>query len=178
MYRLIQECKALADVVIFDSPPLLYSDALVLAPQVDGVLLAVNRGTTGRVNTVIAVECLRLVGDDLIGTVLNRVKSGPAYSYYPAHAKQAALALTAAPAVPALQAPSVVQGERTRIERTLADKKGDASSASGTGKKDGSPAEGNPARMTQQLDTVASQSTATDAFAKLNTDNGSGRDRS
>src|SRR5262245_27543725 len=34
MYRLIQEYKARADVVLIDSPPLWYSDALALAPQV------------------------------------------------------------------------------------------------------------------------------------------------
>ncbi len=86
MYRLIQEFKTLADVVLIDSPPLWYSDALALAPQVDGVLLVVSRGTTGRENTINAVESLRLVGARLIGTVLNRVKAGPAYFYYPTYA--------------------------------------------------------------------------------------------
>ena len=42
MYRLIQEYKTRADVVLVDSPPLWYSDALALAPQVDGVLLVVS----------------------------------------------------------------------------------------------------------------------------------------
>ena len=41
-----------ADVVLIDSPPLWYSDALALAPQVDGVLLVVSSGTTGRENTI------------------------------------------------------------------------------------------------------------------------------
>jgi len=86
MYRLIQEYKARADVVLFDSPPLWYSDALALAPQVDGVLLVVSSGTTGRENTINAVESLRLVGARIIGTVLNRVKGGPAYFYYPTYA--------------------------------------------------------------------------------------------
>jgi capsular exopolysaccharide synthesis family protein len=86
MYRLIQEYKARADVVLVDSPPLWYSDALALAPQVDGVLLVVSSGTTGRENTINAVESLRLVGARIIGTVLNRVKAGPAYFYYPTYA--------------------------------------------------------------------------------------------
>jgi non-specific protein-tyrosine kinase len=86
MYRLIQECKARADVVLIDSAPLWYSDALALAPQVDGVLLVVSSGTTGRENTINAVESLRLVGARIIGTVLNRVKAGPAYLYYPTFA--------------------------------------------------------------------------------------------
>jgi capsular exopolysaccharide synthesis family protein len=86
MYRLIQEYKARADVVVIDSPPLWYSDALALAPQVDGVLLVVSSGTTGRENTLNAVESLRLVGARVIGTALNRVKGGPAYFYYPTYA--------------------------------------------------------------------------------------------
>jgi non-specific protein-tyrosine kinase len=86
MYRLIQEYKARADVVLVDSPPLWYSDALALAPQVDGVLLVVSSGTTGRENTINAVESLRLVGARIIGTVMNRVKAGPAYFYYPTYA--------------------------------------------------------------------------------------------
>jgi non-specific protein-tyrosine kinase len=123
MYRLIQEFKTLADVVIFDSPPLLYSDALVLAPQVDGVLLVVNSGTTGRENTINAVESLRLVGANLIGSVLNRVKAGPAYSYYPAHlSRRPTLALTGPNAAPALPAPGVeIEGDRKLIEQAPAD---------------------------------------------------------
>ena len=120
MYRLIQEFKDQADVVIVDSPPLLYSDALVLAPQLDGVLLVVNSGTTGRENTINAVESLRLVGAHLIGAVLNRVKAGPAYSYYPAHVRRPALALAApAAALPALEARSIVREDREHVTQAL-----------------------------------------------------------
>ncbi|MBK9944947.1 MAG: polysaccharide biosynthesis tyrosine autokinase [Kouleothrix sp.] len=86
MYELLQTCKARADMVVIDSPSLWYSDTLALAPQVDGVLLVVSSGSTGRENTVNAVESLRLVGANIIGTVLNRVKAGPAYQYYPSFA--------------------------------------------------------------------------------------------
>jgi hypothetical protein len=164
MYRLIQECKAQADVVIFDSPPLLYSDALVLAPQVDGVLLAVNSGTTGRENTINAVESLRLVGAHLIGTVLNRVKAGPAYSYYPAHVtKQLAPALAASPAAPALHGPSIVHADRSRVERALVD--GGQPSEAGEG--DNSPGEPNPALMTQQLEPLAPSDPGTEMSAEV-----------
>ena len=86
MYELLQMCKAHADMVIIDSPSLWYSDTLALAPQVDGVLLVVGSGSTGRETTISAVESLRLVGANIIGTVLNRVKAGPAYQYYPTFA--------------------------------------------------------------------------------------------
>jgi hypothetical protein len=103
MYRLIQEYKSRADVVLIDSPPLWYSDALALAPQVDGVLLVVSSGSTGRENTINAVESLRLVGARIIGTVLNRVKAGPAYFYYPTYAANR-VALEGSGSAPALSA--------------------------------------------------------------------------
>jgi capsular exopolysaccharide synthesis family protein len=103
MYRLIQEYKSRADVVLIDSPPLWYSDALALAPQVDGVLLVVSSGSTGRENTLNAVESLRLVGARIIGTVLNRVKAGPAYFYYPTYAANR-VALDSSGALPAISA--------------------------------------------------------------------------
>jgi tyrosine-protein kinase len=106
MQRLIEDLKACADIVIIDSPPLLYSDALALALRVDGVLLVANSGTTGRENMINAVENLRLVGAHLIGTVLNRVKGGPSYSYYPSRVrKSTVLALGSPSAVPAIAAP-------------------------------------------------------------------------
>jgi len=109
MYDLIQAYKAQADVVLIDSPPLWYSDALALAPQVDGVLLVVSKDMTGRENTINAVESLRLVGARLIGTVFNRVKEGPAYFYYPTYAGDR----------PALNRPSLVDTERNRAVRAL-----------------------------------------------------------
>jgi len=83
MSQFIYELQSWADVVLIDSAPLWYSDALALAPQVKGVLLIVSCGTTDRQSTINAVESLRLVGARVIGTVLNRVKAGPAYFYYP-----------------------------------------------------------------------------------------------
>jgi len=109
MYELIQAYKARADVVLIDSPPLWYSDALALAPQVDGVLLTVSKDMTGRENTINAVESLRLVGARLIGTVFNRVKEGPAYFYYPTYAGDRR----------ALSGPSLVDADRNRAMRVL-----------------------------------------------------------
>ncbi|MBK9715627.1 MAG: polysaccharide biosynthesis tyrosine autokinase [Kouleothrix sp.] len=121
MYRLIQECKARADVVLIDSAPLWYSDALGLAPQVDGVLLVVSSGSTGRENTINAIESLRLVGARVIGTVLNRVKAGPAYLYYPTFAaKRMDLDV---PALPGRERnlPALGSGQREPLESDLSD---------------------------------------------------------
>jgi hypothetical protein len=171
MYRLIQEYKAQADVVIFDSPPLLYSDALVLAPQVDGVLLAVNSGITGRENTINAVESLRLVGAHLIGTVLNRVKAGPAYSYYPASVSKRSLTqLATSAAPPALQGPGVVQDAPARVERALVD---------GDGQQEAShvgdttpymptvPEDANAAPMARQSEPIAASAPAEEISAEV-----------
>jgi polysaccharide biosynthesis transport protein len=111
MYRLIQEYKARADIVILDSPPLLYSDALALAPQVEGVLLVVNSGATGRENTINAVEGLRMIGARVIGAVLNRVKPEPAYSYYPSRARRRMLPAVASSAS-LLDGPVAMREER------------------------------------------------------------------
>jgi capsular exopolysaccharide synthesis family protein len=134
MYRLIQEYKARADVVLIDSPPLWYSDALALAPQVDGVLLVVSSGTTGRENTINAVESLRLVGARIIGTVLNRVKGGPAYFYYPTYAanRVALDSSGAGPAITASSAPrSLIATPRMPDEPAAADQTAAGQSSAG-----------------------------------------------
>ncbi len=93
MARLLNQCRALADVVILDSSPLSYSDTLTLGRLVDGVLLVVNHGRTSREATVNAVESLRIIGAPLVGAVLNRVKA-EAGAYYPLPAtKRAAMSL-------------------------------------------------------------------------------------
>jgi capsular exopolysaccharide synthesis family protein len=91
MVELIRVFQSCADVVIFDSPPLLYSDALVLAPQVDGVLLVTSSGTTERKNTVEAVDSLYLIGARVIGAVLNRVTPRAPDLYYPSQTRKRSL---------------------------------------------------------------------------------------
>lgn len=121
MSELLHEFKSQADIVILDSPPLLYSDALALAPQVDGVLLVANSGATGRQQTAGAVESLRLVGANLIGTVLNRVKPGAAYNYYPMHAKKPSVLPFATPApVPTLNDAVILQNGAGNITQQFA----------------------------------------------------------
>ena len=138
MYELIQGYKWQADMILIDSPPLWYSDALALAPQVDGVMLVVSKDMTGRENTINAVESLRLVSARLIGTVLNRVKSGPAYQYYPTFAASRS----------ALNAPSLVDAERNRAVRAL-----------NSGANSPSPA--SPAPLAGEPDTKAADANST-----------------
>jgi protein-tyrosine kinase len=70
-------------IVVFDMPPLLASDdVLAFAPQLDGVLLVVSEGMTGRDGLRSAKEVLSEM--NLLGVVLNRSgeRNDAAYSSY------------------------------------------------------------------------------------------------
>lgn len=70
------------DRVILDSPPILpASDALLLAPQTDGVVLMVKAGHVNRNMVQKAVEQLRVAQANVIGAVLNQVDV-KGYGYY------------------------------------------------------------------------------------------------
>jgi hypothetical protein len=103
--------------------------------------------------------------------VLNRVKGGPAYTYYPANVANRPLpALRAGAAAPALQGPSVVQSERARVERALIG--GDSEQAtgdSGSGAPEANTASGeaNPALMTRHLEPIAAPAPADELSAEV-----------
>ncbi len=84
MLGLLRHLQQQADVVVIDSPPVMaVTDAAVLAPRVDGVLLVVRPGTTKLGASKQAVEQLRRGGANILGVVLNDVelKRGR-YNYY------------------------------------------------------------------------------------------------
>lgn len=73
------------DFVIIDTPPVLpASDALVLSPGTDGVLLVVKANQVNRKYIKDAVKQLESVGTKILGVVLNRVdvKRERYYRYY------------------------------------------------------------------------------------------------
>lgn len=66
--RLLDE----ADIVLLDAPPVMAAtDAVVLGARVDGVLLVVSAGETKREQAQQAIERLRKVNANIVGTVLN-----------------------------------------------------------------------------------------------------------
>jgi polysaccharide biosynthesis transport protein len=71
-------------MAVIDSPPVLsVTDAVLLAAQVDGVVLVVKPGNTNMQALRQSIEQLRRVGANLIGVVLNEVPvKGSRYSYY------------------------------------------------------------------------------------------------
>ena len=73
------------DRMIIDSSPILpASDAVIMAPQTDGVLLMVKSGQVNRELIKKAVDQIRLAQANLVGVVLNQVdvKREGYYKYY------------------------------------------------------------------------------------------------
>ncbi len=87
MRQLIDFLLAQFDYLIFDSPPVLsVTDSVVLSTQVDGVLLVLRAEKSRRGRAKQMVQSLREVNANLIGTILNDLKSKSdgydAYYYY------------------------------------------------------------------------------------------------
>lgn len=87
MHEMIEILKSKADVVLFDTPPVLaVTDAPILAGQVDGTVLVVGAGETRREMLTQTLQRLKTVGIQPLGAVLNKMterKSGYYYySYY------------------------------------------------------------------------------------------------
>ena len=74
MREVIAELAETADVVFFDSPPLLaVTDAMIVASLVDAVLLVVESDRTRTGPMKLALQAVKLANPKFIGTVLNKV---------------------------------------------------------------------------------------------------------
>ena len=83
MQDIIDQLKIRFKTVIIDTTPILaVSDATILAPRVDGVLLVIKPGITKRSEFVHAIEQLKKVNANLLGVVVNDVKIKKTSSYY------------------------------------------------------------------------------------------------
>lgn len=70
-------------MLIFDSPPALaMSDAYVIAPQVDGVILVVRAGVTHRHRAKETKEAFERLGVRVLGVVWNAAETVGGYDYY------------------------------------------------------------------------------------------------
>ncbi len=85
MGNLIKQLKEMADVVIFDSPPVLaVTDAPILATRIDGVILVTDAGKTRRDAIQKSLDTLSEAKANVLGAILNRVKKkkgGYSYQY-------------------------------------------------------------------------------------------------
>jgi non-specific protein-tyrosine kinase len=71
MVDLVSQLRATYDVVLIDTPPLLpVTDAAVLAPRADGVLLLVRHGSTAVQDVLAAKDALHAVSGRILGSVL------------------------------------------------------------------------------------------------------------
>ncbi len=89
MHELNEQMKALADVVIYDSPPCLATaDAQVMAAQADGVLYVMQLGETRKSAVRHAIELLDQAHARLLGVVFNKLDTESkrygygSYGYY------------------------------------------------------------------------------------------------
>lgn len=83
MGHLLKRLKEVFDYVVIDTPPLLsVSDAFVLAPHADGVILVVWSGKTRRESLRLAKEKLDLMSVSTLGVVINRINLKELGYYY------------------------------------------------------------------------------------------------
>ncbi|MCX7668489.1 MAG: polysaccharide biosynthesis tyrosine autokinase, partial [Anaerolineae bacterium] len=83
MRHIVDRLAQIADMVIFDTPPVLVvTDAAVLSRQTDGVLLIADAGGTREPALAHAVEELRKTGANILGVALNRLDSRSRGYYY------------------------------------------------------------------------------------------------
>lgn len=84
MSEIIRQMLTRIDLVIVDTPPVMaVTDAAILAPRVDGVLLVLRPGATKIAAAKQTVETLARGGANLMGIVLNGIgKRGARYYYY------------------------------------------------------------------------------------------------
>jgi capsular exopolysaccharide synthesis family protein len=80
MARMLEAMEDVADLVLIDGTPLIpVADAIVLAAQVDCVLLVITLGRTEREATRQSIEALHRASARLLGAVLNRSPSRATY---------------------------------------------------------------------------------------------------
>ena len=83
MEAVIARLREQADIVLFDTPPVVaVTDAAVLATRMDGVLLVFQAGTTSRERARQARQILEKVKANVVGVVLNNAEVEKEYGYY------------------------------------------------------------------------------------------------
>jgi len=83
MEVVVGRLRAEADIVLFDTPPVVaVIDAAVLATKVDGVLLIFQANQTSRDRARQARQILERVKANIVGVVLNNAPAEQGYGYY------------------------------------------------------------------------------------------------
>ena len=84
-YSVIQSLSNMADVVIYDSPPVMaVTDPIILATQVDAVLAVLDAQRARRQTMKHVAQTLQQAGTPVLGAIFNKVPTRGTgyYSYY------------------------------------------------------------------------------------------------
>lgn len=83
MQAILGNMRQSADIILIDTPPILaVTDAAVLAPTLDGVLIVVRSGKTPASALRLTLEQMRRVNANVLGIVLNDVATRGSYYGY------------------------------------------------------------------------------------------------
>ncbi|ASA26019.1 CpsD/CapB family tyrosine-protein kinase [Paenibacillus donghaensis] len=75
MISLLEELRATHDLVLLDTPPAVeYSDARIIAPQADGVILVARQGKSKRESLRKVKSLLEQAGSTILGIAMNQAK--------------------------------------------------------------------------------------------------------
>jgi non-specific protein-tyrosine kinase len=88
MNQVMEDFHREADIVIFDTPPVLtVADATILAPRTDGTLIVIESGGTKRSALLQAAERLQTTNGHIYGVVINKLNPSRirGYGYYKYH---------------------------------------------------------------------------------------------
>jgi Mrp family chromosome partitioning ATPase len=83
MLRITHELSGLADILVFDTPPVnAVTDAVVLAARFDATILVIEAGRTSRAAVQRAQQTIQKVGGTIVGVVLNKARTtGDVHEY-------------------------------------------------------------------------------------------------
>jgi succinoglycan biosynthesis transport protein ExoP len=73
MKQILETLSEIYDIIIIDSAPLMTTDALILAAQVDGVVLVTRYARTTENALLTAAEQLKRANSRILGVILNRI---------------------------------------------------------------------------------------------------------
>ena len=97
--NLVLELTEQAEIVIFDSPPVLVAaDAAILASQMDGTIIVVETGSTKKASARRTLTLLRQARAAVLGIAYNKMRSTDAPGYYYYNYQYSSPALLAGPA--------------------------------------------------------------------------------
>jgi len=83
MQAILGNMRQSADIILIDTPPILaVTDAAVLAPTLDGVLIVVRPGKTRASALRLTLEQMHRVNANVLGIVLNDVAARGSYYGY------------------------------------------------------------------------------------------------